>query len=542
MGRVLQQLGHHRSRNDGGPRRTAWHHRTDTIVPSSWWQRGVFYQIYPRSFAEGHRAGIEPSGVGNLRGIIDHLDHLEWLGVDAVWLSPFYRSPMADFGYDVADFCAVDPMFGTLADVDDLLGEAHARDIRVIVDWVPNHTSDQHPWFVESRSSRDNPKADWYVWRDEPVNNWRAAFPRGEQAWQWDAAREQYYLRNFTRHQPDLNWDHPEVEAAMHDTLRFWLDRGVDGFRMDVVHLIGKDLAVNDPVDVISKSWSHVPVNDVPITHERLRRIRAVLDEYDGERVAVGEVFLLDESKLAAYHGRGDELHLTFNFPFLWADADAEVLRQRIETTLSHLDPAGAWPTWVLSNHDFPRHRHRHGGCAHTARMMAVLLMTLPGTPFMYQGECLGLLDADVPDHLAVDPGGRDGCRAPIPWDDGDLHGWPTPTWLPFPPDAAAHSVARLRDDPTSIMWLYRSLLALRHTDDELLAGRFEFVDRDRTGPEVLAYRRGDRLVVLNFGDDDVETHQLVDHDVRLLISSRHDHIDPGVVPGRTAIVATPVA
>ncbi|MDO8391954.1 MAG: alpha-amylase family glycosyl hydrolase [Actinomycetota bacterium] len=442
----------------------------------TWWQRATIYQVYPRSFAEsaGH-PGPHP-GVGTLAGFREHIAHLAWLGVDAVWLSPVFVSPMADFGYDVADFCAIDPSFGTLADFDELLATAHAHDIKVLLDWVPNHTSDQHPWFQESRRDRTNPKADWYVWRDEPANNWLASFPKGEAAWQYDDGRGQYYLRCFLKEQPDLNWDNPEVEAAMHDTLRYWLDRGVDGFRMDVVHLIGKDLALPDPAVCAEKVWGHVPFNDQPITHDRLRRIRAVLDEYGpGERVSVGEVYLLDEAAMAEYYGTAEapELHLSFNFRFLWAPFDPAELRNRILHTTELLADRGAWPTWVLSNHDVPRHRQRYGGRETDARMAAIMLLTLPGTPFIYQGEELGLVDADVPPERVVDPGLRDGCRAPIPWNGDPLHGWAADPWLPFAPEADTRNVAAQMLDEGSMLHFYRRLLQLRRTTPALQSGAF---------------------------------------------------------------------
>jgi alpha-glucosidase len=503
-----------------------------TPSPGAWWQHAVVYQIYPRSFAEHVAPGRTATGVGTLRGIIDHLDHLEWLGVDAIWISPIFRSPMADFGYDVSDYCDIDPLFGTLDDIDQLIAAAHQRGLRVLLDWVPNHTSDEHPWFVESRSSRTNPKADWYVWRDEPANNWNAEFPRGDRAWQFDEPRGQYYLRNFTVHQPDLEWDEPQVEAAMHDTLRFWLDRGIDGFRMDVVHMIGHDVSVDDPPRHVQLGRSHVTLNDVPVTHDRLRRIRKVLDEYPGDRLAVGEVYLMDEAAVARYYGAGDELHLSFNFPFLWAEPTAASMRERITTTLAHLDPIGAWPTWVLSNHDVPRHRGRHGGDERLARMMAVMLLTLPGTPFMYQGECLGLVDATVPPDRAVDPGGRDGCRAPMPWNPGPNHGWPVDPWLPFPPEAETRNVDSLRDDPSSILHLYRSLLHLRRSEPQLRTGSFDWLGDRRTEVDehALAYRRGDDwTVVLTLGD---ETFALA-HPVEVAAAS-----DPALVG--TVITSVP--
>jgi alpha-glucosidase len=503
-------------------------------MPNAWWQHAVVYQIYPRSFAE---SGDTRRGVGNLRGVIDHLDHLTWLGVDALWLSPVFRSPMADFGYDISDFCDVDPVFGTLADVDELIEQCHARGIRLLLDWVPNHTSDQHPWFVESRSSRTNPKAHWYVWRDEPANNWSASFPKGDSAWQFDTGRGQYYLRCFTPEQPDLDWDVPEVEAAMLDTLRFWLDRGVDGFRMDVVHLIGKDLDRDDPPQAAAKAWPHVPFNDVAVTHDRLRRIREVLDSYPGERTSVGEVYLLDEAAIARYYGNGDELHLSFNFAFLWAAPTASSLRERIVRTLEHLAPVGAWPTWVLSNHDVVRHRQRHGGSEALARQMAVLLLTLPGTPFLYQGEELGLLDAHVPPERVVDPGLRDGCRAPMPWTGEPLHGWPADPWLPFAPEVDHRNVADLTTDPDSILHLYRRLIALRQASDDLLGGPFELLDLDGPGgADTLAYRRGaEHEVVLNLGEATVE----LDHELEVLVAS--DSLDVGdrirlVAPGRAVV------
>ncbi len=466
-------------------------------MPAPWWQTAVVYQIYPRSFLD-----TNGDGVGDLEGIRSKLDYLTWLGVDAIWLSPFYTSPMADFGYDVADYCNVDPLFGTLDDFDQLVADAHGRGIRVIVDWVPNHTSDQHPWFVESRSSRDNPKRDWYVWRDGPAdtppNNWIANFT-GESAWTWDAATSAWYLHLFLPEQPDLNWNNPEVIAAMHDTLRFWLDRGVDGFRMDVVHAIGKgtDLADMPPdLNRLEQTLFH----DYPRTHDLLRDIRRVLDSYTGDRMAVGEVYILSTARVAEYYGAGDELNLAFNFPPLHAPWDAAAWGRRIERVVQELDPRGAWPTWVLSNHDVVRHRTRYGSEAR-ARAAAVLLLTLRGTPFLYAGEELGLEDAVIPADRVVDPGGRDGCRAPIPWNSDDSHGWPTTeTWLPFPPDPAHRSVAALTDEPSSILHLYRRLLAARHDSPALQSGNFALLN----GPDsVIAFERsaGDdrRVIVVNF-------------------------------------------
>jgi len=476
--------------------------------PRPWWQEAVFYQVYPRSFADS-----DGDGVGDLAGIRSHLADLAWLGVDAVWISPFFRSPMADFGYDVSDYCDVDPLFGDLAEFDHLVDDAHALGLRVVIDWVPNHTSDQHPWFLDASSSRDSPRRDWYVWRDptpdgSPPNNWVAAFDRTAPAWTFHEATGQWYLHMFESAQPDLDWDQPAVEAAMHDTLRFWLDRGVDGFRADVVHGIGKDPALpDDPPEMAGVP--HCALNDHPATHRRLRAIRSLLDGYPGERMMVGEVFLLSTEAVATYYGHDDELHLAFNFPPLFAPWLADQWRRCIEDTFAALDPRGAWPTWVLSNHDNPRHRTRYDRAAARAgedaataavrsearaRAAAVLLLTLRGTPFVYQGEELGLAEADVPDGRRVDPGGRDGCRAPVPWDASPDHGWPVragaDTWLPMAPEADLRNRVTEAGDPRSVLHLYRRAIAVRRASPALVRGSFSLQD----APDgVLAFRRGHR-------------------------------------------------
>ena len=490
-----------------------------------WWRDAVVYQVYPRSFADSG-ATRPQSGVGDLVGLIERLDHLAWLGVDAVWLSPVFRSPMADFGYDVSDYCDIDPTFGTIGDMDRLVEAAHARGIRVLLDWVPNHTSDQHPWFEESRRDRTNARADWYVWRDEPANNWNASFLDGVKAWTFDPERGQHYLHCFLPQQPDLDWSNPQVERAMLDTLRFWLDRGIDGFRMDVIHLLGKEVDTDDPVDAVERGWSHVTFNDVAATHDHLRAIRGVLDEYEGDRVSVGEVYLLDEERMASYLGTASEpeLHLSFNFRFLWAPWDARALGSGIMRTMDVLRARDGWPTWVLSNHDVPRHRQRHGGSDAGARMAALMLLTLPGTPFLYQGEELGLVDADVPADRVVDPGGRDGCRAPIPWDDGPLHGWHDDPWLPFPPEAASRNVATQRADPRSMLHWYRTLLAFRRGHPALHTLDIEVLE---LGADVLAYRRRDLLVVLNLSE---ATSVALPGGQRVLLSSRDSDADTGMI------------
>jgi alpha-glucosidase len=466
-----------------------------------WWRSSVIYQIYPRSFADA-----SGDGIGDLDGIRAHLDHLVWLGVDALWLSPFYRSPMADFGYDVADHCDVDPLFGDLAAADALIAEAGELGLRVILDLVPNHTSDQHPWFVAARSSRDDPHRGFYIWRDPapdggPPNNWKAAFTDGP-AWTLDEATGQWYLHLFLPEQPDLNWQHPGVVEGMEEVMRFWFDRGVDGFRIDVVHCIGKD----DTLDDDPPPWDELPhcvSHEHPSTHHHLREMRKLADSYPGGKVLIGETALPGTAMMAPYYGQGDELHLAFNFSVLHAPWDPVRWRRRIERVIEELDPRGAWPSWVLSNHDLPRQRTRYGGSEARARTSAFLTLGLRGTPFLYGGEELGLEDAHVAEDRVVDPGGRDGCRAPLPWTAADGHGWSVEPWLPFPPDAAERSVEAQRADDASVLHLYRRLLAARRASPALSIGDFEWVG---SPPEVLAWRRrcGDdeRIVAVHMGPE----------------------------------------
>jgi alpha-glucosidase len=469
-----------------------------------WWREAVVYQIYPRSFADA-----SGDGIGDLEGLRSRLEYVEWLGGDAVWLSPIYPSPMADFGYDVADYCDVDPLFGDLATFDALVEEAHSRGLRVLLDWVPNHSSDRHPWFVESRASRDSPKRSWYRWRDgtpdAPPNNWPAAFGGGR-AWTWDEPTGQWYLHTFLPEQPDLNWDEPQVVEAMHDVLRFWMDRGVDGFRADVVHLIGKDPALPDLSD-IDPETGHLTVvgrHDFEGTHELLRDIRGVLEEYP-ERMMVGEVNLTGTALIAPYLGEDDELHLAFDFESLFVPWVAAAWHERI----AHVEEimGERWPTWVFSNHDQPRIRTRLGGSEARARAALVMVLTLRGTPFLYAGEELGLEDAVVPPERVVDPGGRDGCRAPIPWTADDHHGWPAEPWLPWPPEPGARSVEAQRADPSSFLHLARAVLSARRASAALRSGGVRLLDDAPEG--VLAYERAAgeerRQVWVNFGPGAVE-------------------------------------
>ena len=426
---------------------------------------GVVYQVYPRSFRDA-----DGDGIGDLAGLRAGLDHLAWLGVGAVWSSPFYRSPMADFGYDISDHCDVDPTFGTLADADALIADAHARGLQVWLDWVANHTSDRHRWFEAARSSREDPHRDFYVWRDPapdggPPNNWIRHFAP-EPAWTLDPATGQYYLHHFLPEQPDVNWDHPPLREAQLDVLRFWLARGVDGFRADAVGLIGQDRSYPDdppgtPPD--GRGWFHWH----PSSREHLAAVRRVLDEHGA--VMVGEVFLEDVDAVLAHVG-DDVMHLSFAFQLVLSDWDAATWSERIAEVDAAFADLGLWPAWVLSNHDVRRLATRVGS-RERARAALGVLLTLRGVPFLYQGDELALEDAEVPTDRVVDPGGRDGCRAPLPWTSAPGCGWPDPAWLPLPPDAAALSVEAQRADPASALHLTRRLIALRRATPALVRG-----------------------------------------------------------------------
>jgi alpha-glucosidase len=462
-------------------------------APPAWWQRGAIYQIYPRSFADS-----DGDGVGDLRGITAHLDHLVALRVQAIWLSPFFPSPMADFGYDVSDYCDVDPVFGTLADFDALVHECHARGIRVVIDWVPNHTSDRHAWFQASRSSRDDPKRDFYVWRDPapgggPPNDWTSTFEACGAAWTLDERTGQYYLHSFMPEQPDLNWENPEVEAAMHDVLRFWLARGVDGFRLDAIAKIAKDPLLRDHARAPRRhdeDWDSI--------HDRLRGIRRVVDEYD-DRMIVGEVALHDLHRIVSYLKSGDQLHLAHNFHFVELPWDAEALRTSIEDFEALADGA-AWPAWFLANHDLPRAASRFddgGQGPARARAIALLLYALRGTPFVYQGEELGLPDAEIPPERVVDVDGRDPERAPIPWSPpsvaGPGAGFTTgEPWLPLVADAERLCVERQAADPRSTLALVRRLAELRERTPALQTGDQRTLE---AGPDILAWVRAEELM-----------------------------------------------
>ena len=480
-----------------------------------WWQSAVLYQIYPRSFQDS-----DGDGIGDLRGIVERLPYLVELGVDALWLSPIFASPMADFGYDVSDYTAVDPLFGSMADFDVLLREAHARGLKVLLDFVPNHTSIEHPWFRESRASRDNPKRDWYIWRDGapgggPPNNWLSEF--GGSAWAYDETTGQYYYHAFLAAQPDLNWRNPAVRAAMHEIMRFWLRRGVDGFRVDVIwHLIKDDQFRDNPPnpdfragDPPHRRQLALYSADQPEVHDLIRELRGVIDEYP-ERLLIGEIYLpLD--RLVTYYGRDlAGVHLPFNFSLLEAPWNARAVAQLIDRYEALL-PEGAWPNWVLGNHDRPRVASRIGLAQ--ARVAAMLLLTLRGTPTLYYGDEIGLPQVVIPTDRVQDPFekkvpglGRDGCRTPMQWDAGAFAGFSEVSpWLPLAEDFAGNNVACLRADPASQFKLYRHLIALRRVRPALRRGAYRPLEADG---DVLAYIReteDDRLLVaLNFGSGQV--------------------------------------
>ena len=470
---------------------------------TDWWRHAVVYQIYPRSFQDSNGDGI-----GDLEGVIQRLDYLNdgtpnSLGIDAIWLSPTFPSPMADFGYDVSDYCGVHPDFGTLETMDRLIAECHRRGIKLLLDWVPNHTSNEHPWFLESRSWRSNPKRDWYLWRDAKPdgslpNNWRSVF--GGPAWTLDETTGQYYLHSFLWEQPDLNWRNPEVERAMLDTLRFWFDRGVDGFRIDVMGMIIKhpDLADNPsnpewrPGDRERSSQLWLNNRNYPEVYDAVKRIRAVFDEYD-DRMAVGEVFGT-AAEIAAFYGDDDRpgLHLAFNFQFIH-ERESEATRweadalQRIVRSAEAALPDGAQPCYAIGNHDRPRFISRHNGDGRgleRARAAAVLLMGLRNTPFVYYGEEIGMEDVDIPEDQLKDPArirtiGRDPERTPMQWDASAGRGFSTAVpWLPF--GRLDRSVADQTDDPDSLLSLYRRAIWIRKRNPSLLDGGFRELDAPR--------------------------------------------------------------
>lgn len=451
----------------------------------SWWQEAAIYQIYPRSFQDSNG-----DGVGDLRGILARVDYLSWLGIDAVWISPIYPSPMADFGYDVANYLDVDPLFGTIADFDQLVGALHERGIRISLDFVPNHTSHEHAWFREARASRDSIKRDWYIWGDPrpdggPPNNWLSV-ATGRSAWQFDPATGQYYYHAFLAEQPDLNWRNPAVRAAMYDVLRFWLDRGVDGFRVDTIWRLIKDAALRDnPVnpdfrtgDPPFRQLLQVYSVDQPEVFEVSAEMRRILAEYPGDRLLIGEIYL-PVKRLVAYYGPNlTGAHLPFNFNLMFVDWKPDaVLRLILE--YEELLPPGAWPNWVLGNHDQPRVASRLGPAQ--ARVAMVLLLTLRGTPTLYYGDEIGLENVPIPPEHEHDPfgvnmpatgQGRDPERTPMQWDGSVNAGFTAgEPWLPLSEDHSIRNVDAQTRDPGSMLLLTRTLLQLRQREPALSGG-----------------------------------------------------------------------
>ena len=475
-----------------------------------WWQQGIIYQIYPRSFADSNG-----DGVGDLRGILGRLAYLQWLGIDALWISPIYPSPMADFGYDVSNYTDIHPLFGSLAEMDELLQAAHERQLKVILDFVPNHTSAQHPWFQESRRSRSNPKRDWYIWQDAkpdgaPPNNWLSVF--GGSAWTWDEATAQYYYHAFLSQQPDLNWRHPAVRAAMYAAIRFWLDRGVDGFRIDVLWHLIKDEAFRDNPPNPDYQLDELPYNslipaystDQPEVHGIVQEMRALIDQYS-ERVLIGEIYL-PIRRLVTYYGPAEDgAHLPFNFQLITLPWEARQIAAAISEYEGSL-PLHAWPNWVLGNHDQPRIASRVGLVQ--ARVAAILLLTLRGTPTLYYGDEIGMRNGVIAPEEFQDPQGknvgisRDPQRTPMQWSSAPGAGFTTGTpWLPLGIDYTDQNVEQQRADPTSMLSLYRRLIALRRTEPALSVGTYTPAVADG---DLLAYIReaqGKRfLIVLNLG------------------------------------------
>ncbi len=484
--------------------------KQDFALEPDWWRGAVIYQIYPRSYQDSNGDGI-----GDLLGIVQRLPHIASLGVDAIWISPFFTSPMRDFGYDVSDYRDVDPMFGSLADFDAVIDTAHALGLKVMIDLVLSHSSDEHPWFKESRQSRENPKANWYVWADAkadgtPPNNWLSIF--GGPAWHWDTRRCQYYLHNFLTSQPDLNFHEPQVQDALLDVARFWLGRGVDGFRLDTINFYfhDKELRSNPALDAAKRNatiapavnpynWQeHLYSKNQPENLEFLRKLRAVMDPYNA--AAVGEVG--DAQRGLEIMGRytaGDDLmHMCYAFELLSGDRPGATNIADLMRRVERVAPDG-WACWAYSNHDVTRHMTRWDLTPSAARLFTTLLMCLRGSACLYQGEELGLQEAELEFEDLRDPygiefwpeyKGRDGCRTPMVWDASNLHGGfstAVRTWLPVPPDHLRHSVAAAEADPGTLLHHYRRAIRLRRAHPALRQGDMTEVQADG---EVLRFVR----------------------------------------------------
>jgi len=516
-----------------------------------WWKHAIIYEIYPRSFADSNGDGI-----GDLKGITSKLDYLKDLGVDAIWITPCFPSPQVDFGYDVSDYRAIAPEYGTMADFDELMAEAKKRNIRILLDFVVNHTSDKHAWFVDSKSSKDNPKRDWYIWRDgagagdeKPPNNWQSIF--GHSAWKYDSATNKFYYHFFYPEQPDLNWRNPEVRKAMCDVMRFWLDKGVAGFRLDAISTLFEDEDLPDnPVSPGTNQYGDPNMDNVhndrlPEVHEVMKELRKVVDSYPGDRVLVGETWVKDITDLSAMYGTNmDEIQLPMNFFF--ADVNklsAAEFRKRIGEW--DKNPAGGWPVYLFSNHDQVRHYVRYGDKQHNdeiAKLTAALLLTLRGTPLMYYGEELGMENndpkrkEDVKDPIGIvgwpKEIGRDGERTPMQWNASTSAGFSTSKspWLPVTASYKTHNVATESDEKNSILNFYKELIKLRRTSDPLINGSYTAVDENNK--DVLSYLRQSEnqsvLVALNMTPEpqtvqyNLNPYGINTYTAHMLLSSPH--------------------
>ena len=476
-----------------------------------WWRDGVIYQIYPRSFND-----TTNNGLGDLTGITARLDYLAHLGVDALWLSPFYPTPDADFGYDISNHVDVDARFGSLQDFDDLLQASHKRGIRIVLDLVLNHVSDQHPWFQQSRVDSSNPKQDWFIWQDQIPNNWEAVF--GGKAWTFDENRGQYYYHMFLKEQPDVNWRNPEVRKAQMDVLRFWLARGVDGFRLDVFNVYFKDGQLRDnPTKMGRRAFDrqiHLYDGDQPEMESVLEEMRGILDEYP-ERYAVGETFFATREKIIRYNNAG-KLHAAFDFEFLWSKYKPEKFVNAIKNWENLAEEAQIFPNYVLSNHDVPRPATRYGKNSEDdarIKVMMAMLLTMRGTPFLYYGEEIGMRDISLKRSEIMDPPGkkywpfnkgRDGCRSPMQWDDSENAGFSSvKPWLPVHPNYKERNVAEQQKDEDSIFNFTRELIALRKENKTLRSGEISLPTK--IPREIMSYlRQSDDekiLILLNFSN-----------------------------------------
>jgi alpha-glucosidase len=497
-----------------------------------WWQTCVIYQIYIRSFKDTNEDGI-----GDIRGVIQQLDYLTWLGIDAIWLTPFYPSPMKDFGYDITDYKGIHPLFGKMADFEELLQEVHKRDLKLIVDFVPNHTSDQHPWFKESRSSLSNPKRDWYYWCDPnekggPPNNWKSVF--GGSAWEWEPATKQYYYHAFLKEQPDCNWRNPEVQKEMQKIMRFWMDKGVDGFRVDVMwHMIKDARWRNNPPNPGYKKGMPefdqvLPLysTDQPEVHEVVGIMRRTIDEYK-DKVLIGEMYLPVENVVDYYGEDNQGAHLPGNFQLLLLPWDARTIALEIDKYDSSLPPE-AWPNWVLSNHDRPRLYNRIG--KEQIRVAAMLLLTLRGTPTLYYGDEIGMHNVEIPKNEIQDPQGkmssgqsRDPQRTPMQWDSSANAGFSKVyPWLPVADDYAQANVEKQKEEPESLLQFYKKMIALRKKEAALNQGLYAPVPAHGN---VLGYVRETEsrrlLVVLNLGNKNARfTPQTISVKGKVLLST----------------------